>query len=101
MIGKIPKSLCTCLSSACLLSIGRGTLWTRDFHTAQLSGEPGRRGQEAKWRTGLSEMDWTVSRKRYFIGVAYVCKSGLTLGKEVCRLLSMNAGDMCIFCGFS
>lgn len=64
------------------------------------SGEPGRRGQEAKWRTGLSERDWTVSRKRYFIGVACVYKSGLTLGKEVCRLLSLNARDMCIFCVF-
>lgn len=30
-----------------------------------VSGEPGRRGQEARWRTGISETDWTVSRKRY------------------------------------
>lgn len=62
-----------------------------------VSGEPGRRGQEAKWRTGIAETDWTVSRKRYFIGMAYVYESRMTLGKEACHRLSMNAGDMCIF----
>lgn len=54
------------------------------------------RQERQKLRTGLSETDWTVSRKRYFIGVAYVYKNGLTLGKEVCYHLSMNSGDMCI-----
>lgn len=40
------------------------------------SGEPDRRSQEAKWRIGISETDWTVSRKRYFIGMAV----GVTVG---------------------
>ena len=40
-----------------------------------------------------------MSRKRYFIGVACVHKSGLTLGKEMFHL-SMNTGDMCNFCVF-
>lgn len=65
-----------------------------------MSGEPARRGQETKWKTGISETDWTVSRKRYFIGMAYVSESKLTLGKEAFHCLSMNAGDMCIFCLF-
>lgn len=58
------------------------------------------RQEKTKLRTGLSETDCTVSRKRYFIGVAYVYKNGLTLGKEVCRHLRMNSGDTCIFCVF-
>lgn len=55
------------------------------------------RQERQKLRTGLSETDWTVSRKIYFIGVAYVYKNGLTLGKEACYHLSMNSGDTCIF----
>lgn len=47
-----------------------------------MSGEPARRGQETKWKTGISETDWTVSRKRYSIGMAYVFESRLTLGRR-------------------
>lgn len=34
--------------------------------------------EEVKEKTGLSETNWTVSRKRYFVGVTS-CNSGLTL----------------------
>lgn len=57
-------------------------------------------GKKQSGELGFQKQTGLCVGKQYFIGVAYVYKSGLTLGKEVCPLLSMNAGDTCIFCVF-